>query len=292
MINYKTLNKEKNLEEIKKQIKFCIFEDMQNIGDITSDNLIPNDYFSNGYIFTKEDCVFYGKEYIEEVFRQIDDTVELNFFVENGDILKSGDKVVQLNGKSKSILKSERISLNFIGHLSGISTITNNLTSNLKQYKTTISCTRKTTPLLRNAEKIAVACGGGGTHRFGLYDAVMIKDNHIAAYKSIADATIDIMNKVKDKVIEVEVDTVEQFIDILELAPNVILLDNMKYNQIRECVKLRNEKGLNKIVLLEASGNITPSTVEEYCKCDVDIISMGFLTHSTKNIDFSLVLEN
>lgn len=291
MNDYKNYNKEKNYAEIVNQIKFCIDEDMRNIGDLTSDNLILDDCVSNGYIFVKQDAIFYGKEYIEETVKQIDPTLELNFIMQNGNKIKNGDKIVKIFGKTKSILKAERICLNFIGHLSGVCTTTYNLTSKLKKYNTTIACTRKTTPMLRNAQKIAVACGGGGTHRFGLYDAVMVKDNHIAAYSSIVDATKDIMKKVQNKLIEVEVDTVEQFNDILELAPNVILLDNMNYKQIKECIDLRNKKNLQAKILLEASGNITPQTVEEYCKCGVDIVSMGYLTHSINNIDYSLVLE-
>ncbi|MFL2659787.1 MAG: carboxylating nicotinate-nucleotide diphosphorylase [Alphaproteobacteria bacterium] len=271
-----------NITEI---VKSAIREDIKDIGDITANSLLPENHKSQARIFAKQDGVCAGIKYAVETLKQfnLDFTVNKN----DGDILNIGDTIITISGTTRNILTTERTILNFIGHLSGVATTTNKAVKIAKPHNVIIACTRKTTPGLRDAEKYAVKSGGGDTHRFGLYDAVMIKDNHLLAHPNIIEATKIVQQKQPNVKIEVEVDTIQQLEQVLNVNPDVILLDNMKPETVKKCVSINNTK-----TLLEASGNINLENLEQYCKTGVDIISMGWLTHSAKNLDVSLELTN
>ena len=274
------------MANIAKMVELALWEDLKDIGDITADNLISKEQIGSGRIFAKADGIIAGTDFIAETFKQVDSTITFDVALPDGTPVTYGDTIATFSGAVISVLKVERTILNFLGHLSGIATLTSEMMTIAKPYGTTIACTRKTTPMLRNAEKLAVKAGGGDTHRFGLYDAVMIKDNHLVAYPNLIDATNAVKASVpKGTKIEVEVDTLEQLQQVLIAKPDVVLLDNMSPDTIKKAIQITN-----KTCLLEASGNITPDTLKSYCETGVDIVSMGWLTHSAKNLDVSLEL--
>ena len=274
------------MSNISKMVELTLWEDLKDIGDITADTLINPSQMGTGRIFAKATGVIAGTEFIAETFKQIDPSIVFSIKLSDGTAVKYGDTIVTFSGLVRSILKAERTILNYLGHLSGIASLTHAMVEIAKPYGTTVACTRKTTPMLRDAEKFAVKAGGGDTHRFGLYDAVMIKDNHLVAYPNIIEATNAVRkNTPAGTKIEVEVDTLEQLQEALKAKPDVILLDNMSPDTIKEAIQITN-----KTCLLEASGNITPNTLESYCATGVDIVSMGFLTHSANTLDVSLEL--
>ena len=274
------------MTNIAKMVELALWEDLKDIGDITADNLISKEQIGSGRIFAKADGIVAGTEFIAETFKQVDSNITFDVALPDGTRVIYGDTIATFSGAVVSVLKAERTILNFLGHLSGIATLTSEMMTIAKPYGTTIACTRKTTPMLRNAEKFAVKSGGGDTHRFGLYDAVMIKDNHLVACPNLIDATNAVRASVpKGTKIEVEVDTLEQLQQVLIAKPDVVLLDNMSPDTIKKAIEITN-----KTCLLEASGNITPDTLKSYCETGVDIVSMGWLTHSAKNLDVSLEL--
>ncbi len=271
---------------ISTMVQKALWEDLKDIGDLTADSLIESTKMGKGRIFSKATGIIAGTDFIKETFKQVDESITFEVLATDGTQVNYGNTIATFSGSIRSILKAERTILNYLGHLSGIASLSAEMVSIAKPYGTTVACTRKTTPMLRDAEKLAVKSGGGDTHRFGLYDAVMIKDNHWVAYPNIVDAIEVVRKKIPANTkIEVEVDTLEQLKETLKASPDTILLDNMKPEMIVEAIKITNKK-----CLLEASGNITPDTLETYCKTGVDIVSMGWLTHSAKNLDVSLEL--
>jgi len=255
--------------------------------DITTENLIGKEQVSKGKIISKEDGIISGIEIFSRVFKILDLNIEIDFFKEDGDKISKGEVVGEIHGSTRNILIGERVALNFLQRLSGISSITNKMVKFIESENCILVDTRKTTPGLRYLEKYAVRMGGGKNHRFNLSDAVMIKDNHISAMGGITKA-VDKINKVKSPMtkIEIEVKNIEEFKEALSLDVDVIMLDNMSIEEMKKAVNLNESKKL-----LEASGNIDENNIAEIAKTGVNIISCGGITHSVKAQDFSLIIE-
>ncbi|MBS4534668.1 carboxylating nicotinate-nucleotide diphosphorylase [Clostridium sp. D2Q-14] len=273
MINYK----------IEYIIKNALLEDMNN-GDITTDNLVKEESKIRAEIKVKEDGVIAGLDIAKEIFKYLDNDICFESFIRDGEKIKRGTIIAIMDGHTRAILSAERIALNILQRLSGIATKTHKYIEKLSDYNCRIVDTRKTTPGLRVLEKYAVRVGGGFNHRFNLSDMVMIKDNHIKVAGGINEAINIIKSKVSPIVkIEVEVENLSQFQQALELGVDIIMLDNMSYEDMKKAVEMNNKK-----VLIEASGNIDLDTIEEVARTGVDIISSGALTHSVKALDISL----
>jgi nicotinate-nucleotide pyrophosphorylase (carboxylating) len=255
--------------------------------DITTSALIPEDLEAKGLIIAKEDLVLAGIRVAYECFRTLDPEIIFKGRFRDGDSVKTGKVIAEIKGKARTILMGERVALNFLQRLSGIATLTSKYVEKIKGTKARIVDTRKTTPGLRVLEKYAVRIGGGFNHRFGLYDAILIKDNHIALSGSVRKA----LEKVKKETphttrIEIEAKNIKEVKDALKMGVDIIMLDNMDLETMKKAVKL-----INKRALIEASGNINLENVREVAKAGVDLISIGALTHSAKAVDISLELE-
>ncbi|MCJ7665273.1 MAG: carboxylating nicotinate-nucleotide diphosphorylase [Actinobacteria bacterium] len=279
--------------EILGLIKGAIFEDMGEFGDITSRYLIPEKQQSNGYIVCKEPggAILSGIDVSTYVFEEIDAGIRVEPLKNDGDSLEFMDKICDIGGPSASVLKAERICLNFIQHMSGIATLTGRYSKIASPYRVKIVDTRKTRPMLRRIEKYAVLCGGGLNHRFGLFDGILIKDNHIATAGGVLKAIETIRagiipNTLK---IEVEIKDFDELDQALEGKADIIMLDNMDPKEMSRAVAIIRERRAETII--EASGNINLDTLEDICKIGVDVISVGALTHSAPSIDFSLEFE-
>jgi len=255
-------------------------------GDLTSTFLVPADHRSEARIFAKEDAVVAGIEAAGAVYHQVDPKIAITARRKNGDSVQPGDTVLEIKGPTRSILTGERVALNFIQRLSGVATITRKFVEAVAGTGAEILDTRKTTPGLRALEKGAVKAGGAQNHRIGLFDAVMVKDNHLLAHPDLPAAIQEIRDKHPKLLIEVEADSIEQVREFVRLeAVDVILLDNMSPEEIRKCLALRRP-GLK----FEASGGVSLTTVRAIAETGVDYISVGQLTHSAPSIDFSLEL--
>ncbi len=269
-------------------IELALEEDL-GLGDVTSDVLLAPRLHSRGEIEAREALVLCGIDLAAEIFRRVDDALEINQVTRDGDRLAPGATVMTIHGPAASMLKAERSALNFLQKLSGIATLTPRYVEAAHRGNpaTRVCDTRKTTPGFRLLSKYAVRCGGGHNHRFSLADAVMIKDNHIAASGSITAAIRAIRKHAPHTAkIEVEADSPEQVDEALAAGADIILLDNMSPGKIREIVEKTNRKAL-----LEASGGIQLETIEHYAAAGVDVISVGALTHSAPAADLALNLE-
>jgi len=264
-------------------------------GDLTSAHFVDADAQATATIIAKEDAVVAGAEVAAEVFRRVDSQLKLQIVCNDGVEVKKGDVVISVAGSARSILTGERVALNFIQQLSGVATLTRRFVQETEGTKAKILDTRKTTPGLRQLEKAAVVAGGGTNHRIGLYDMVMVKDNHLAMNGvNTSKAAADLQERINrfktehpDIRIELEADTLQQAAAFLALnGVDVILLDNMSLGSLCEAVKLRGDKP----VLLEASGGVSLKTVHAIAATGVDFISAGALTHSAVAVDFSLEL--
>jgi len=269
-------------KDYKKLIDLAIEEDLDEKGDITS-NAIFSTERSTFELIARENGILCGLRIFSDIFSLLDPGCETINFVIDGDQIKKDQKICELNGLVVSILKGERTALNFLSHLSGIATKTYQFVKAC-QGKTRILDTRKTIPGWRKLQKYAVKCGGGKNHRMGLYDLVMIKDNHIDAAGGISAA----VKKVRKKwgysfKIEVETRNIEEVKEAIKHDIDIIMLDNMDLEQIKKALKIINGK-----TDVEVSGNITPNRIKEISQLDVDFISVGSLTHSVKAFDFSL----
>ena len=258
-------------------------------GDLTTDFFVPKNQRANARIVARERAILAGTETAAEVFHRIDSSLDIAIVRKDGSEANIDESVIQLRGPTRSILKDERVALNFLQRLSGISTMTRKFVDAAANEHVRILDTRKTTPGLRALEKAAVVAGGGMNHRFGLFDMVMLKDNHLAAAADL-DAFANAVRKFRETRpnirIEVEVDSLEQVHAFLEIdGIDVILLDNMKPAQMREAVALGKGK-----VKFEASGGVTLKNIGQIAATGVDYISIGALTHSPRAIDFSLEL--
>jgi nicotinate-nucleotide pyrophosphorylase (carboxylating) len=270
---------------IDEKIADWLKEDMTS-GDITTDSLIDEESFSKGEFIAKEDGIIAGLEIMKRVFFIVDAGIIIDCRVKDGDRVKKGEVLAVIKGKAHYILKGERVALNLLQKMSGIATETAKYADALQGLKTRMVDTRKTTPGLRILEKYAVRVGGGYNHRFNLSEGVLIKDNHIKAIGSIQKAVEKVKGNVPHTMkIEIEVETLEQLEEALNSGADIIMLDNMSLEMMREAV-LRN-KGR---AILEASGNVNLARVRQIGETGVDIISVGAVTHSVKALDISLKL--
>jgi len=257
-------------------------------GDVTTLAVVPEGVDTRGIIHSKEEGVLAGVEVAREVFAAVDERLRFCALKQDGEKLLPGDIIAEVQGEARSILQGERVALNFLQRLSGIATLTARCVERVKNCPVRIVDTRKTTPGLRALEKYAVRAGGGFNHRFGLYDAVLIKDNHIKMAGGITEAVKRARQNVSPLLkVEVEVETLEQLEEALAAGADVIMLDNMPVPLLREAVAKAKGKG----VLLEASGGITEENLEAVASTGVDFISLGMLTHSARALDISLDLE-
>lgn len=267
-------------------IKGAIKEDINYI-DVTTDYLIPEDSISTAKWISKDEGVVAGLEIAARVFTLLDDTTKVTFYKKDGDTVAKGDIIAEITGKTRVLLKGERTSLNLLQHMSGIATATHRCVKLIEGTKASIADTRKTLPLLRPLQKYAVVCGGGKNHRYNLSDAAMLKDNHIDAYGSLTNAVKALREKAGHMVkIEVETRTLEELDEALAAGVDVIMLDNMDYDTMKEAVRRTNGRAV-----LEASGNITQENIRQVAECGVDIISLGALTHSVKCFDISMRIQ-
>ncbi len=272
---------------IEPLVRVALLEDLGLAGDITSNAVVPEDHRSAMVFSLRQPGVVAGLDVAEMAFRLVDPDVKFEPMARDGSTLEKGATLARVSGLSRSILAGERTALNFLGHLSGVATATAGLVKAVQGTKASIVCTRKTIPGLRALQKYAVRAGGGMNHRFALYDAVLIKDNHIAVAgdvrKAVERAKAGAGHMVK---IEVEVDTLEQLHEAMAIGVDAVLLDNMSSDQLREAVAIIDGR-----VIAEASGGITPETVAAVASSGVDLISVGWTTHSAPNLDIGLDFE-
>lgn len=261
-------------------------------GDITTEYLVPASLQSSARIVAREPAVIAGTETAAEVFRRVDVNLRTNILTPDGSAIESGAIILEIHGAAHSILKAERVALNFLQRLSGIATLTRQFVEAAGKSRAKILDTRKTTPGLRKLEKAAVMAGGGFNHRFGLYDMVLVKDNHLLGRPDFSElnAMIQRVRQERPNVqIELEADNLEQVRAFLQIeGVAVILLDNMEPSGLREAIALRK----NNPVKFEASGGVTLKNVRRIAATGVDFISVGALTHSARAIDLSLELTN
>jgi len=269
---------------VKSAVRAALKEDLGAAGDITTDAIIPADASSEAAIVSRQDGVVAGLDLAEAAFRALDPTISFRRLVEDGGKVASGGTIAEVSGKTRALLTGERTALNFLNRLSGIATMTAAFVKAVESTQARIACTRKTTPGFRAFEKYAVRAGGGINHRFGLYDAVLIKDNHIAAAGGLGEALKRLCAGRRHMVkIEVEVDSLGQLEEALKFPIDAALLDNMTVETLKRAVKLVAGR-----VLTEASGSVTLENVREIAATGVDLISVGALTHSPRILDSSL----
>ena len=271
--------------QLKKIVRLAIKEDLGELGDITSNTVLTKRDRATFHFVSRANGILCGINIVKIVYELLDEKIKFTPFKKDGDSIKNNEILAKVEGSAIGLLTGERIALNFLTHLSGIATSTSMMVKLISHTYTKILCTRKTTPGLRNIEKYAVKVGGGINHRMGLYDAILIKDNHIAIAGSISNA-LKKVKKLKNKIkIEIEVDNLKQFKEAFKFNPDIIMLDNFKINDLKKAVKLGQKK-----VILEASGKIDYSNVENIAATGVNFISSGWITHSSKSLDIGLDL--
>lgn len=268
-------------------VRAALQEDLGRAGDITTLATIPANATARVVIASRENGVISGMPLARSAFAAINPDISFETKIDDGGRVKPGSVVAHIAGRARDVLSAERVALNYLGHMSGIATATAQFADKIAHTRAKVVCTRKTTPGLRAFEKYAVRCGGGANHRFGLDDAILIKDNHIAVVGSVA-ATIEaarayIGHLVK---IEVEVDTLDQLAEALPAKPDVVLLDNMDAATLKKAVAMVAQ--LNPATKTEASGGIKLDTISEKAEAGVDYISTGWITHSSPVLDLGL----
>ncbi|WP_319518745.1 carboxylating nicotinate-nucleotide diphosphorylase [uncultured Martelella sp.] len=269
---------------IEPAVRRALEEDLGLAGDITADSVIPPAHHSSVVMAARKPGVVAGLDAAELAFTLVDPSIRLTRHAEDGSAIAAGDIIATVTGPSRALLTGERTALNFLGHLSGIATVTAGVVKAVAGTGAAIVCTRKTTPGLRALEKYAVRAGGGGNHRFSLADAVLIKDNHIAIAGGIATAIRRAKENAGHMVkIEVEVDTLAQLEEAMAEGVDAVLLDNMSAETLRRAVEIVAGRAIT-----EASGGITPETAGDVAKAGVDLISIGWLTHSAPVLDIGL----
>jgi nicotinate-nucleotide pyrophosphorylase (carboxylating) len=265
-------------------VRAALVEDLGRAGDLTTDAIVPTDLRATTVLAARQPGVVAGLGVAAQAFRLIDPSVEIAVEQGDGSVVSPGSIIATLRGSARAMLTGERTALNFLCHLSGIATATATVVSAVRDYKAQIVCTRKTTPGLRALEKYAVRAGGGGNHRFGLDDAVLIKDNHVAIAGGIRQALerarVAAGHMVK---IELEVDTLAQLEEALDIGVDAVLLDNMTPDELRQAVTMVDGRALT-----EASGRVTAATAPAIAASGVDLISIGWLTHSAPALDIGL----
>lgn len=272
---------------IDKAVRAALEEDFGRAGDITSMATIPASAKARAVIATRKPGVVSGVDVARAAFRMVDPAVSFTVLNEDGASIAAGDVVARIEGPARALLSAERVALNFLGRMSGIATLTQRHASLIAHTKAKVCCTRKTTPGLRAFEKHAVRCGGGMNHRFGLDDAFLIKDNHIAVCGGVANALRAAKREAGHLVkIEIEVDTLDQLRSVIAEGADVVLLDNMTNDQLREAVAMIDGR-----MRAEASGGVNLDTIKGIAETGVDLISVGALTHSASVLDLGLDIE-
>lgn len=275
------MNIERSL--VKEIIGRALREDV-GTGDITTASIVPENYVTIGFIRSKESGVAAGLEVAGEVFKQLNSEISFQPRVRDGDRVTAGQLLARVEGDARAILTGERVALNFLQRMSGIATRTAHLAGIIAEEKARLTDTRKTTPGLRLLEKYAVRVGGGYNHRFGLYDAILIKDNHIKVAGSITEA----ISRAKSRAphimgVEVEVESLEGLEEAIRAGADIVMLDNMDLEAIKKAVSITGGR-----VLLEASGQVHEGTILDIARTGVDLISVGGITHSARSLDISL----
>lgn len=273
------------LGELQQHVALALQEDIGS-GDITA-QLIPANHHANARIISRENAVICGVDWVNEVFRQLDPQVRIHWLVADGDRIKPDQVLFELSGAARSLLTGERAALNFLQMLSGTATVCADYAEQIKGTHVKLLDTRKTIPSFRLAQKYAVTCGGCFNHRIGLYDAFLIKENHIAACGSIAQAVSNARSIAPGKPVEVEVENFAELDQALAANADIIMLDNFSLEQMREGVKKTNGKAK-----LEASGNMSKENLRNVADTGVDFISIGGLTKNIRALDLSMRLIN
>ena len=269
---------------IEPVVRAALLEDLGRAGDLTTDAIVPAEARAETALVARKPGVVAGLDLALLAFRQVDPAITAKVVRPDGSRVEKGDVIAELAGPTRGMLTAERTALNFLCHLSGVSTATNAIVEAVRGTKASVVCTRKTMPGLRTVQKYAVRVGGGANHRFGLDDAVLIKDNHVAAAGGIAEAVRRARAGVGHLVkIELEVDTLDQLRQALDVEVDAVLLDNMDVDTMREAVSLVGGRALT-----EASGGITLASAPAIAATGVDLLSAGWLTHSTTALDIGL----
>jgi nicotinate-nucleotide pyrophosphorylase (carboxylating) len=269
---------------IEPLVRRALIEDLGRAGDITTDAIAPLDCTANTVMAARQEGVIAGLDLAAIAFRLMDPAVRFKPVLADGAHVAPGATVAIVEGPARGILSAERVSLNFVSGLSGIASATARLAAAVSHTKARIVCTRKTTPLMRSIEKYAVRAGGGANHRFGLDDAALIKDNHVAIAGGVAEAIRRVRGHVGHLVkIEVEVDTLAQLEEALRIGVDAVLLDNMSLGDLRNAVTMIGGRAIS-----EASGRVTLDTAPSIAETGVDLISVGWLTHSAPILDVGL----
>lgn len=277
---------ELNFQNIRPMILQALKED-QGSGDITSEYIVDSSVLGQGNFLAKSELVLAGWPLVTEVFQMLSSQISSKSHFKEGEVVLKGSIIGSVFGPANLLLTGERVALNFLQRLCGIATQTRQFVQAVKGTKTSILDTRKTTPGLRLIEKYAVSVGGANNHRWGLYDGILIKDNHVKAAGGIQEAVRRVRTKIGHlQKIELEVSSLQELRDALEESVEVILLDNMTPAEIRNCVSEVAGRAI-----LEVSGNIDLENISAYVNCGVDFISVGKLTHSVKAADISLILK-
>ena len=272
-------------------IKYMLRED-EGFGDITSNALIPEDKIFYAKLISKDDGILAGIEIIKEMFLEYG--IKIISSKNDGDKIAKRDILLELEGNARKILLLERTALNLLMRLSGVATVTNRIVSKVHEVnpKIRVAGTRKTAPALQKFDKLAIAIGGGDPHRNALDDMVLIKDNHIAVVGSVKEALrLAKENNSFSKKIEIEVESIDDAIIACENGADIVMLDNMSHELALNTLNALEEKDLRKDVLIEISGGITEENILDYAPLDVDIISLGSLTHATPSLNFSLDMD-
>ncbi|PGL73310.1 carboxylating nicotinate-nucleotide diphosphorylase [Bacillus sp. AFS055030] len=274
-----------NTLKAKKMIEQFLLEDIGE-GDLSSIHIFPMHERTTGKVLAKADGVIAGTELIEVTYKLLHEDINVTLHVKDGESVIAGQLLAEVEGPVQVLLSGERVMLNLLQRMSGIATLTSKAVETLNDEKIKLVDTRKTMPGLRLFDKYAVTCGGGANHRFGLYDAVMLKDNHIAYAGSIKNAVDSLRNKLGHMIkIEVETENKDQVLQAIEAGADVIMFDNRTPDEIKEFVKLVPET-----IVTEASGGITLDNLASFQNCGVNVISLGCLTHSAKALDISFYL--
>jgi nicotinate-nucleotide pyrophosphorylase (carboxylating) len=273
---------------VEQAVRAALLEDLGCAGDITTDAVIPDSAQARCVMVARDPGVVAGLAFARAAFLMVEPRLAFDIKIPDASRVASGDVIAEITGPARGILTAERVALNFLGPLSGIATATRGIADAIAHTKARITCTRKTAPGLRFAQKYAVRCGGGANHRFGLDDAILVKDNHIAIAGGIAAAMQAAKQAAGHLVkIEIEVDSLPQLEQALKFQPDAVLLDNMPPDILAEAVRMIDGRAIS-----EASGRITPETAASIAQAGVDLLSAGWLTHSVRVLDIGLDFSN